>query len=218
MINQETKKLVDKLKERDDVLGVLMFGSWARGNNRENSDIDLLVILQDGYKRCIEREGSQIFEIIYTTSDKAISYWKENKDDCANLWEAAYILHEKDEVMSTLKGTAQEILKDGKSPLNESEREQRKFDAYDQIRACKDYYSKGDKVQTLFILTNKVFDLTKTFFDIRQMWTPAPKLRLKVIEEESSELYNMLTDFYSDTILLEEKISIAEDIVDFVFR
>jgi predicted nucleotidyltransferase len=32
------------LKQKSEVLGVILFGSWARGNNRPDSDVDLVVI------------------------------------------------------------------------------------------------------------------------------------------------------------------------------
>lgn len=47
-MNTDTKQFIEELKGRSDVLGVIMFGSWARGNNRPDSDVDLVVILTEG--------------------------------------------------------------------------------------------------------------------------------------------------------------------------
>ena len=38
-MNQETQNFVEELKKKPDVLGVILFGSWARGNNRSDSDV-----------------------------------------------------------------------------------------------------------------------------------------------------------------------------------
>jgi predicted nucleotidyltransferase len=45
-MNNDTQQFIEELKARSDVLGVIMFGSWARGNNRPDSDVDLVVILR----------------------------------------------------------------------------------------------------------------------------------------------------------------------------
>lgn len=50
-LNKATLDFLDNLKSREDVLGVVLFGSWARGNQRATSDVDLVVIVKEGYKR-----------------------------------------------------------------------------------------------------------------------------------------------------------------------
>ena len=65
-MNNVYDEFVEDLKKRSDVLGIILFGSWARGNNRPDSDVDLVVILKEGFRRTVEYRGSQAFEIIYT--------------------------------------------------------------------------------------------------------------------------------------------------------
>jgi predicted nucleotidyltransferase len=48
IMNQETETFLEELKQKPEVLGVILFGSWARGNNRPDSDVDLVVILTNG--------------------------------------------------------------------------------------------------------------------------------------------------------------------------
>jgi len=66
-MNQDSVNFIEELKQRSDVLGIILFGSWARANNRPESDVDLVVILDQGYKRTVEYKNKQAFEIIYTT-------------------------------------------------------------------------------------------------------------------------------------------------------
>ena len=73
-MNEATINFIEKLKTRNDVLGVILFGSWARGNNRPASDVDLLVIVSEGYRRAVEYNEGQAFEIIYTTANSAFSF------------------------------------------------------------------------------------------------------------------------------------------------
>ena len=66
-MNQNTQIFIEKLKLNPWVVGIILFWSWARGNVRPGSDVDLVVILEEGYSRNVEKEGDQIFEIIYIT-------------------------------------------------------------------------------------------------------------------------------------------------------
>ena len=43
--------LVRTSEQFPEVLGVCLYGSWARGTARANSDLDILIILQNGVER-----------------------------------------------------------------------------------------------------------------------------------------------------------------------
>jgi hypothetical protein len=40
IMNQKTETFLEELKQKPEVLGVILFGSWARGNNRPDSCSD----------------------------------------------------------------------------------------------------------------------------------------------------------------------------------
>ena len=56
-----------------DLEGVVLFGSWARGEEREGSDIDLLVVL---------REGTAIKRELYRKWDKAETQSNSGTSQC----------------------------------------------------------------------------------------------------------------------------------------
>ena len=216
-MNDETHKFLESLKQRDDVLGVIMFGSWARGNNRPDSDVDLVIILTDGYRRTVEHRNGQAFEIIYTTEKSALAYWESHKDDAAGLWSVAKVLFDKDGTIERLRNEIKEVLNAGKKQIDEYQLGQFRFDAEDQLKYV-EHMLASDLTTANLILTNKVFALTELFFDIHQMWTPAPKQRLVEIEKLSPELYSLLKQFYQEQISTNEKLKIAEKIVYTVFQ
>lgn len=215
-MNQETQNFVEELKKRSDVLGVILFGSWARGNNRPDSDVDLVVILKEGYRRTVEYRDKQAFEIIYTTEKGAFDYWESHKDDAAGLWEIAKILFDKDGTIERLKSKINVVLNAGKKPIDEFQLGQFRFDAEDQLK-----YVEGvlvnDPTTASLILTNKIFALTELFFDMRQMWTPAPKQRLEKIKEISPDLYTLLQQFYQEQLSITEKLFVAKKIIPIIF-
>lgn len=216
-MNEETKKFLEELKQRPDVLGVIMFGSWARGNNRPDSDVDLVVILTKGYRRTVEHRNGQPFEIIYTTEKGAFDYWEGHKDDAAGLWEVAKILHDKDGTIERLKSKIKEVLDAGKKAIDEYQLGQFRFDSEDQLKYVESILA-SDPTTANLILTNKIFALTELFFDIRQMWIPAPKQRLIKIKENNNHFYDLLQEFYKQEIGLKEKLEIAKKIIPIIFE
>ena len=102
-MNNDTQEFIEEIKRRPDILGIVLFGSWARGNNRSDSDVDLVVILTEGLKRTVEYYNKQAFEIIYTTEKSAFEFWENHKDDCASLWEVAKVLFDKDRTIERLQ-------------------------------------------------------------------------------------------------------------------
>lgn len=215
-LNEQTQDFIEKLKTDENVLGVILFGSWARGNNREGSDVDLVIILKDGYKRAVEQNGSQVFEIIYTTADSALSYWKSHLDDAAGLWEVAQILFDRDGTTAKLQRSIKEVLSKGKSNIDKHQRQQFQFDAEDQIKYA-EFINNSDNTTALLILNNKVFDLSAKFFDLRNMWTPAPKQRMLKIKELNPDLFHLYQDFYNEQNF-NRKIETARKIINLVFK
>src|SRR3989344_7223033 len=214
-MNEETQKFLEELKQRSDVLGVIMFGSWARGNNRPDSDVDLVVILTEGYRRTVEHRNGQPFEIIYTTGKGAFDYWEGHKDDAAGLWAVAKILYDKDGTIEQLKNKIKEVLDAGKKPIDEYQLGQFRFDSEDKLKYVESILA-SDPTTANLILTNKIFALTELFFDIRQMWTPAPKQRLAEIQKINPDFYSLLQQFYQEQITLKDKLEIAKKIVPIV--
>jgi predicted nucleotidyltransferase len=215
-MNQETTDFIGELKQRPDVLGIILFGSWARGNHRPESDVDLVVILENGYQRTIERRNQQVFEIIYITPAGGLEYWNNHKDNAADLWEVAKILYDKDGTIERLRDESKKVLESGKTPINALQREQFRFDAEDQLKYVATI-SDSDPTTANFILMNKVFALTGLFFDLRQSWTPAPKQRLAKIKDTKSEFYSLLNEFYRDGAIFNERLSLAKRMVPIIF-
>ena len=214
-VNKATETFLAKLKKRPDVMGVILFGSWARGNNRPDSDVDLVVILKVGHQRAVETHDGQQFEIIYTTARSAFDYWESHRDDAAGPWSVAKILFDRDGTVERLRADVQRFLQDGKKEINALHLEQLRFDYDDEIRYARAIAAE-DPTTAHLTLANKVFALTGTFFDVRQEWTPPPKQRLAVIGDLSPDLYALLCAFYEQPGL-QEKIDIGQRMLPLVF-
>lgn len=216
-MNKDTLEFIEELKSRPDVLGIILFGSWARGNNRIDSDVDLVVILTEGFRRTVEYNNTQAFEIIYTTEKLAFEFWESHKDDCAGLWEVAKVFYDKDGTIERLQTKVEEMLRAGKNPFDMLQLGHVRFDVEDQLRYV-EYELSHDPVTAKLILSIKVFALTEVFFDLRQQWTPAPKQRLSKIKKISMEFYALLEQFYRDDVTIEDKLHIGRKMIPIVFN
>jgi len=74
MLNETEKKAVDELIEKlkevygDNLVKVILYGSKARGDSTEDSDIDIMVVLKNFDKW--ENEFNKIFDIVYEVETK----------------------------------------------------------------------------------------------------------------------------------------------------
>lgn len=217
-LNTATLAFLEKLKSRDNVLGVVLFGSWARGNQRKSSDVDLLVILNDGYKRSVEYLDGQVFEIIYTTVQGAKDYYKTDLDATHRFWKIAKVLFDRDNSVADIKKFAAELTAKGKKPLNDDTLRHFEFDAQDQIRFAKDNHENGNVATANLILTSKMAALAEIYFDTIGKWRPAPKQLFSEIKGIDSGLYDLFVKFYSDDATFDEKTSAASNIIAKIFQ
>jgi predicted nucleotidyltransferase len=217
-LNIATERFVDELKVRKSVRGIILFGSWARGNPRPNSDVDLMVILDNGFKRAVENHYGQIFEIIYTTSASAIKYWNEHLDEAARLWDIAQPLYDKDGTIKDLEKQARGLIAKCKPHINQSSLEQLLFDAKDQLEYAKYISTKGDMTTANMIISNKAFALAQLYFDINRMWVPSPKQLLETIKNEDNDLYYLFENFYVNESPFAQKIDILNKIIELIFH
>ncbi len=215
-MNEDTTHFIEDLKNHKDVLGIILFGSYARGNNRPNSDVDLIVILTEGYKRTVEYRNDQAFEIIYTTAKSAMDFWKSNINDCFGVWSVAKILYDKDSTIQSLQKEALEIIKEGKKLIDEDQVKQFKFSAEDEIAYVIEISEANPAIASL-VLQNTVKSLIELYFDLRREWTPAPKQQLLKIGEADPGLYENLNQFYTENVPLLKKAEIAKDVLKKVF-
>ena len=217
-LNTATLTFVENLKNRDDVLGVVLFGSWARGNQRANSDVDLLIILKDGYKRSVEYLDGQAFEIIYTTVQGAKDYYKTDLDATHRFWKIAKVLFDRDNAVADIKQFAAELTEKGKKPLGDDTLRHFAFDAQDQVRFAKDNHESGNVATANLILTSKMAALAEIYFDTIGKWRPAPKQLFGEIKDIDSGLYDLFVKFYADDATFDEKVVAASNIISTIFQ
>jgi predicted nucleotidyltransferase len=202
--------IVEKLRSRADVLAVILFGSYARGDSRPDSDIDLLAIVTGGYQRRVEHLDGQAFEVIYVTEKGAVDHWKSDRHGAASLWEVAQVVFDKDGTGERLKQAGESLRVEQRPAPSPQQIAHFRFDQEDAIRAVEAMVD-GDRATAALLLQKKVAALIELHFAIGRSWIPAPKQLLGRLREENPPLASMLDRFFmSDS--LKEQIELAKQI------
>lgn len=214
-MNVGNLQFIKELKKRIDVLGIVMFGSRARGNNRLDSDIDLLVLTKRGFSQVLEIKSRQAFEIVYTNPSKTLRYWQKKPDSCAEFWSHAKILYDKDAVVNKLQQKANEIIVRGKPKLNSVLLKRKTFHYLYQSRAIKSIL-KSDPVSAALLLDDEVRAVVEDFFHLNQIWLPGPKRRIREIEVRDKQLFKLLKNYFLGGYSLSGRFEIYTKIVNHI--
>jgi hypothetical protein len=217
MENPIATQYFNKLQANENVLGIILFGSWARGNNRADSDIDLLVIVKDGFKRTVETYEGFDFEMTFTTQAGAIKFWSENPNDCVDLWESGQVIFDRDGTIQRLQAFAIKLKTKGKAALDSNSRKHIIFDINDQLKGI-DLLLENDPNTALLLLHKQVASLCNYYFDFNQLWTPAPKQILQTIQKSNPQLAGRIRDFYTLDGDLVVKWRLAREIADIIVK
>lgn len=215
-MNDTAKSFIDGLQENPEVMAIILFGSQSRGNARPNSDYDLLVIGQEGFKKTVEYSQSVAFEIIYTTESGLAEYWKQNKDDCVELWRTGKILFDRDGTAVRLREVGRKIEKAGKPSLDPAELELHRFNALDQLAAIEGL-RESDPVTARMLVTALVFHYTEFFFEVNHFWSVPPKQRLAAIKELNPGLAGLVAAFYLENDLATQ-VGLTRSMFELIFN
>ncbi len=213
--DEKLQKFTGHLAGDKNTLAIILFGSYARGNSSPDSDIDLLVILKDGYKRAVEYFEKQAFEIIYTTEPAAVEYWQNNRHDAVGLWNVAKILFDRDGTGERLKEFGTKLCKEIPSEVSESTLAHLRFDFEDSLKAVERIRT-SDPATASLLLQKKMLNLIDLYFDLKRVWRLAPKQQLEHILIQDAGLGKMFQDFYTGENL-DQQLVVAKNIGFHIF-
>lgn len=216
-MNISIDKFAAQLKNNPEVLGIILFGSWAAGTNHADSDADLIIIQAEGVRKSIQRYEDQWFEIMYTNEKDIKEYWYKNRDGCFAFWTDAKILYDKDGTVRRLEEYGKALIHEGKPALSNEEIEFLTFDTKDQLRSLSNYM-RTDKETAIILLHRQIFLLSSLYFNLRQLWTPSPKRKLTVLEKLDKGIVDLFRECLRITADdIEQKIQKVQELRERVF-
>jgi Nucleotidyltransferase domain len=215
-VDQEIQHLVDELARRPDVLGAALFGSVARGDARPDSDVDVLVLVQEGFWRDVEERGHRHFEFVFSSPESTQAFGERRPDEYVKMWQEAQILLDKKGRIAQLRRAAEDLRVRGKALPDRRSIRHSRFDAEDQLRGVRSLRA-TDLPAAALVLHRHVEALTELFFDLAQEWTPPPKERLKRIRELNPAVAEAFDRFYG-LADVDEQMQAAEQVVWKLFK
>lgn len=211
------QQFFNELEKDPKVFGLILFGSYARGDNRPDSDIDLLVISEGETERKIETRDGKIYEMIWVAESEALKYWETDKDGCYGVWQDAKVVFDKTGTTDILREGARRIIAEGKKELTKLELTHKKFDAEDQLRAIKGL-ADNDISAANYALHKIVSIMVELFFDIERIWAPPSKKALQIIRSTNPRLGALLDSFYASESNFDKSVNLATGIIQETFR
>src|SRR3954452_5087974 len=136
-MNEAIQRFVDELGADPAVRGVILFGSHARGNARPDSDADLVILVErDQFEMGFAERDGQKFELLRWSEAVAIRYATDNRDNAADFWQVAEILHDPDGAAARLRDYAAEMLAEARPPMDEPRRAWSRWASDDRLDAA----------------------------------------------------------------------------------
>ena len=188
------ENFIEELKNDENIRGILLFGSYARGDQRPTSDVDVLVLVKaKAWRDVFERDG-QTFEMVYASFDLAKDFYASHPNDAVQQWTDGKIVYDPDGQMIEIQKFVDIIRDQGRSPLTEKQIHHLRFEKADKLSAV-EYLKDKDLPTANLYLQSLCQELVELYFELHQLWTPAPKQRLKKLREidkENADLFDTL--------------------------
>jgi len=206
--------IVDTLKNTPETTGVLFFGSVQRGDEKDNSDIDLYAVVSCNecwnYKKYI---SGVLTEVYFAPADK----WKESIENGHVITIKAFaggtVLFERDNEVSELIELAKRQWENGPKPLTpiQINNWRIKLTEYIQDIEC----LPEDGYQCRLLCGIAVPSALEAFCALNGIWPEKPERIIDCIGKYDAKLSRMAREFYESN---ERGISWAIKIIDHVIQ
>ena len=194
--------ITNKLKTREEILGIIIGGSVAHGFSNESSDIDIMIVLTDeDYEKALQNNDLGYFE---TESTPYEGGYVDGKITCAGYIKsvaengsepARFAFKDAFATYSRIEGLDKLIKEASRYPVENKEENIKKF--YAQFETWKWYYYEGLKRSNKFLmdycLSNYVLFAGRLLLAHNETLYPSYKWFLRVLEAVENKPENLMS-------------------------
>lgn len=203
-------------KNDEEISGLMLTGSFSRGDANSGSDLDIYIILKNGYNRAFhsEKKHGVLVETKYADFDKAMERLRINPMEVYNYLDGR-ILYDSEGLVGDLSIYANDLFNNFQSNLKS------KRETYHWLKSAKikiqAAFHAGDILKAIFVVSTTSYKLLEAFWIINNKPMPpngGVLPHLKDLNIGSPYLENWVNNLFLGSI--EMRISTAIDMIDFV--
>ena len=192
------KEFLKKYEEDDDVIGALLCGSYASGNQTEDSDIDVYLVLKN---ECNYRERGNVDSNSYLMEYFMNPVWKikedmkeefnENKLGTINMFAYGKIIYDLDGSVKELQDLALEYIDRPFKNIISSKLDSNNYHLWDLLDELKVSLKEErlDFNKIYYMLLNDVYDVYAEYLGVQKL--PKTKIYKILTDEEYRKKYHV---------------------------
>ena len=214
---EQVNRFVASRLDGGDVTAVLLYGSYARGTEHEQSDVDIIFVVDQGFKsEVVDLDGVDV-EVLEQTKHNMFAFWEQNLDEDRHwyLWKDVKVLYERNNEGTEVVAHAMSLVGE-KRPWPNDRIEMRKKVAQAKLRRTR-FLSQLDAGSAAIALVELVQAMTGHWFDVRGQRVPSSKAFSGVFAEEDPELGDLLVGFYVRPTEFDVRFDLADRMAELVY-
>ena len=200
MLKHQTviRKVVNKLKSKKYVEGILLFGSCVRSPDSKHNDIDFFVLINKNWRQRVSKYVDNILvELFFNPYEKYLDYFnKEDKMFTLQMFIDGKILFDRNGKLKELQKEAKKILPK-RLKLNKDIKNMIRYHIADVNLDIKNELE-INKYQAIYLMDRTLETLLKYYFRINKIPEPKYNYIIKKIEKDNKNLYKKVKKFIDE--------------------
>lgn len=192
------KEFLKKYEEDDDVIGALLCGSYASGNQTEDSDIDVYLVLKDNvtyFLRGNSESNSFLIEYFMNTKEGIKDFMEKEfnnfKHSTTNMFAYGKIIYDLDGSVKELQDLALEYIDRPFKNISSSKLDINNYHVWDLLDELKVSLKEErlDFNKIYYMLLNDIYDIYAEYLGIQKL--PKTKIYKILTDEDYRKKYHV---------------------------
>ncbi len=215
-------QFIDDYKDDDNVVGILLTGSFLHSEPDKNSDLDVYIVLEESDFR--ERGNTWIdgveIEYFINPIEQVKEYFRREREgvdspSAAHMFTNCEVLYKGDEVLDDLIDEAEDVMEESLSEMNEFEVETARYQMDDLRKDLEDVYLKEDWFGFELVASEVLDKSLKYFCEVNEILKEKPKR----VEEQLESVDGEFARVYRRAVLkrdFEQRYRALNNLIDYV--
>jgi Predicted nucleotidyltransferases len=214
------REITQELYKDKNVLALMLYGSVSRHEESVNSDIDLLIIINEKYcqKRHIIRYGITV-EYLEMHIEYLQNFIAENEIPVLFTLTEGIVLFDKNSLFEQFIAEARNIIRKG-PPINKKwENERYKTKRRSEVTEIyKDLLDLDDEITFNYLISLLITNVIPLLIENYKLWTKTRKKTINYLKSQCYDGYKYIEILLSSKFSLPEKRNAAKDLIEYALK